>query len=71
MINNKGKIKEKTLKKGNNFGAKKGKIYAIIVTTTSTIFKKRIILLNQVWFLICVYFPSLNKNSFSSFDKLS
>lgn len=71
MINNKGKIKVKTLKKGNNLGAKKGKTYAIIVTTRSTIFKKRIILFNQVWFFIGVYFPSLKRNSFSSFDKLS
>lgn len=71
MINKRGKINVKTLKNGNIFGAKKGKTYATIVTTTSITFKKRIILLNQVWFFICVYFPSLKRNSFSSFDKLS
>ncbi|WP_313804085.1 hypothetical protein [Flavobacterium sp.] len=46
-ININGKIKVKTDKKGNIFGAKKGSTYATIVNTAKTMLKKNAVLLNH------------------------
>lgn len=53
-IKKKGKTRVKTDKRGNVFGAKKGKTYAIKVITVTTIFRKNIILLNhERRFILC------------------
>ena len=71
-IRKRGNIKVKTDRKGNTFGAKKGNTYAMKVSTVKTILKKNITLLNhESRFIYVFYLPTLNKNSFSAFVKLS
>lgn len=82
-ININGITRVSTDKNGNILGARKGSKYAMNVNIAKMILKKNAILLNQdkfftcycyfftLWIVIYCSFPTLNKNSFSSFVRLS